>query len=228
MNSHVPGLRRGEAVDGNQLNRDQLMREGIIEGQLPAYSAGSLGHAMSHRAVWQECIAKGIGGTVAEDDAVFNLHFAAKSARFIASLPADWDVVLWGWNFDSVLDVYMMAGIMRTAMLFEGRALDAKLQEFRAADFDSVPMRLNGAFGNIAYSASPQGMKRLLEKCFPLRHETIQIPALRRTMWNVGLDTLLNKIYPTLKAYVPVPPLVWTENKKADSDINRNQAGPAR
>jgi glycosyl transferase family 25 len=218
-NSHLKRLHRVEAVEAGELEIPRLISEGTIAQELPCYSPASLGNALTQKRIWEDCIRNGTGGTVAEDDAVFNLHFEEKSAKVLASFAADWDLILWGWNFDSVMDVDMLEGLRRSTMIFDGEKLGSQIQAFQEMEFESTALRLYGTFGTVAYTASLKGMKLLLEKCFPLRHEQIDIPSLRRRMWNAGIDTLLNKHYPEMKAYVAVPPLVWTENDKSTSDI---------
>ena len=87
-----------------------------------------------------------------------------------------------------------------------------------------LPLRLTTAFGLVCYSLSPKGAQVLLRKCFPLKNENIAIPGLGRKLTNFGLDTAMNKHYGSLKAYVSFPPLVWTENDKATSDISEKRA----
>lgn len=229
LNSHLTGLRRVDAVDGTKLQEEQLIRAGIIAEHLPTYSPGALGCAMSHKSVWEDCARRESGGTVAEDDAIFNLYFARKASAVIQSLPVDWDIILWGWNFNGGLEVGLMEGLGESLMIFNRTKLGTKIHEFRKMEYDVMPLRLCGVFGLIAYSFSPKGARLLLEKCFPLRKELIDVPSIGRIlgipsmsehMRSSGLDIALNKHYPTLKSYVAIPPLVWTENDKSQSDVN--------
>jgi len=227
FNSHLSEITRVEAVDGTTIQRPDLIRDGIAADALPHYSPGALGVALSHRGIWQDCVRSGSPCTVAEDDAVFNLHFEQKAAGMIASLPPNWDLILWGWNFDSPLEVDVLPGMSRSAMFFRGTTLGSNVHKFQSLRHETVALRLLGAFGIVGYSASVNGAQTLLDKCFPLREEGIPIPSLQQTNWNTGLDVVLNKLYPTLHAYVCVPPLVWTENDKTTSDINHAPQPPA-
>jgi GR25 family glycosyltransferase involved in LPS biosynthesis len=49
--------------------------------------------------------------TIAEDDAVFRADFEHEANRVIASLSPDWDMILWGWNFDSILGLEFMKNV---------------------------------------------------------------------------------------------------------------------
>ena len=159
---------------------------------------------------------------MAEDDAVFNQHFVRKAGEVLSRLPSGWDIVLWGWNFDSILHVEVFGGLRQSVMHFDARYLRDRIGEFQAKAYEVLPMRLIGAFGTVCYSISPKGAGRLCELCFPLRNETIRVPGLGRDIPNLTLDALMNKHYCGLKAYAVFPPLVWTENDKDVSDVSRS------
>jgi GR25 family glycosyltransferase involved in LPS biosynthesis len=203
----------------NALQAEDLIRDGVIAEPLNAFTAGALGNALTHKKLWDQCAAATDVLTVAEDDAVFNRYFPEKAPRVIAQLPADWDIILWGWNFDSVLHVGIMGGIREAVMNFDARPLDSRLAEFQAEDYAVQPLRLVNAFGLVSYSVSPAGARRLLAACFPLRKDAIPIPGLNRHLLNISLDATMNKHYRALRSFACFPPLVWTENDKSTSDV---------
>lgn len=221
VNASVATFRRIEAVDGNGLQVDQLLKEGVIQEPLWAYTAGALGCALSHKKIWEHCVSTGVATTVAEDDAVFNGHFEERAAEVLRRLPVGWDIILWGWNFDSVLHVEMMEGINQSVMRFDCPMLGSRVSEFQGKNYDVLPLRLIAAFGTVCYSVAPKGAQRLREACFPLTNETIYVPAFRSDILSFNIDASMNKCYRILQAYVAFPPLVWTENDKANSDVNR-------
>ena len=51
-NFHLPKIVRVPAVDGSALDREELIRAGVINRDLP-YAAGTLGCAMSHLSLWK-------------------------------------------------------------------------------------------------------------------------------------------------------------------------------
>jgi GR25 family glycosyltransferase involved in LPS biosynthesis len=218
-NAGVADFRRTDAVVGATLRADDLIRGGAIAEPLTAFTPGALGNALSHKALWERCAAGDAVLTVAEDDAAFNRHFPAKAPRVLAELPPDWDVILWGWNFDSVLHVRILAGIKEAVAYFDARPLGPRVAEFQAADYPVQPLPLVNAFGIVSYSVSPTGARRLLTACFPLRNEAIPIPGLNRQLLNISLDATMNKHYRALRAFACFPPLVWTENDKSTSDV---------
>ena len=109
-NSHLPDIVRARAVDGADLDRGNLVARGILAPDLD-YTNAALGCAISHACIWQIASAKNAPLTVAEDDAIFRNDFAAAAEASMDALPEDWDFVLWGWNFNSVLCVDLLPGI---------------------------------------------------------------------------------------------------------------------
>jgi hypothetical protein len=157
--------------------------------------------------------------TIAEDDAVLNRRFSEKARKVMAKLPADWDIILWGWNFDSILHCEIIEGLKQGVMRFDAAPLREKQDRFQELDVDPLPLRLFGAFGVLCYSVSPKGARFLRSHCFPLRNEIIPIPGLGRPLRNFSIDVLMNKYYRVLNAFVSFPPLAWSENDKTASSL---------
>jgi GR25 family glycosyltransferase involved in LPS biosynthesis len=219
---------RVEAVDGNALQVENLVKEGLLAEPLRAYTLGAIGNALSHRGLWDRCVSSGRFMTIAEDDAVFNVSFARAAPRLIEGLPADWDIILWGWNFDSILEVEFIEGLTQTVMTLAPQKLREKVEAFRRKVFSAQALRLIHAFGTVCYSISPKGAEQLRRRCFPLKNETVRISGLQRSLLNFSLDTAMNAHYRQMKAYVSFPPLVWTENDKDDSDVAASRSDTKR
>jgi glycosyl transferase, family 25 len=219
FNAGVAEFHRTDAVVGANLRVEELIRDGIIAEPLTAFTAGALVNALTHKKLWEQCAATTDVLTVAEDDAVLNRHFLEKARRVIAQLPPDWDIILWGWNFDSILHVGILGGMREAVMNFDARPLGSRLAEFQAEDYEVQLLRLVNAFGLVSYTISPAGARRLLEACFPLRNHPIPIPGLNRRLLNISLDATMNGHYRALRSFVCFPPLVWTENDKSESDV---------
>jgi GR25 family glycosyltransferase involved in LPS biosynthesis len=218
-NSRCADCRRFDAVQGDLLRIEELLAAGLIAEPLHDYSMGVLGSALSHKGLWERAVATAAAVTIAEDDAVLNRRFAEKAANVTAKLPADWDIILWGWNFDSILHCEVIAGLKQGVMHFDPAPLREKLDRFQDLDVDPLPLRLFGAFGILCYSVSPKGARLLIGHCFPLRNELISVPGLGRQLKNFSIDVLMNKYYRVLKAFVAFPPLAWSENDKTTSDL---------
>jgi glycosyl transferase, family 25 len=103
VNRHLTELSRAVAFDGSKLDLAELERKRLISADIrhpDYYSVGGVGLAMPHVALWDLAIKTGTTLTLAEDDAIFHSRFDACAPDVIGTLPADWDVILWGFNFD--------------------------------------------------------------------------------------------------------------------------------
>jgi len=227
-NAGIADFERVAAVDGQGLAMSALVETGIAAESLEYFSAGAMGAALSHKHAWERCVAEGTVMTLAEDDAFFNRRFAETAPKLLASLPADWDIVFWGWNFDSVLHVEVPEGLNEACMYFQRHALGPQTAAFQNATFDPRPFRLINLFGLACYSISPAGAARLLARCFPLKNEPVPITGLKANIVNLGIDTAMNAHYRSLRAYVSFPPLVWTENDRVQSDTVHVSTGDPR
>jgi GR25 family glycosyltransferase involved in LPS biosynthesis len=218
-NAGRASFRRLGAVDGRLVRPADLAARGLAAGPLPAFTPGALGCALSHHSAWELCAAGPAPITVAEDDAVLNRHFAARAPALLAGLTPDWDLVLWGWNFDSILHVALLGGLKESVAQFDPSPLRERLHAFGELDYPVLPLRLLGAFGTLCYSVSPKGARRLLACCFPLRDGATYVPGLKRRVQHLGIDVVMNGHYRELEAYVAFPPLAWSENEQAASDV---------
>jgi hypothetical protein len=160
--------------------------------------------------------------TVAEDDAVFARNFPAASEAFSGLLPNDWDIVMWGWNFDAFLWTEMPEGVARCKMEFKQEDLRQKLEVFRAGNSCPTPIRLRHSFGIMAYTVSSVGAEKLLATCLPLRNMLIPFPGFDVVIENKTIDAMMNVAYPKMKAYVCMPPLAASENLHETSNTRRD------
>ena len=218
-NSGNLSLERIDAVVGKDLSVSDLIRDKLIHEPLQSYSPGALGCAISHKKLWDLAVKQGTPVTVAEDDAIFNRHFCQKASDLLKRLPESWDIILWGWNFDSFFHVEVISKLKQGVMTFDHTALGQRASDFQNVEFNSLLFRLVGAFGTVCYSLSTKGANRLSELCFPLKNEVVNIPGLGKEIPNIGIDTVLNKHYPAVQAFACFPPLVWSDNDKTRSDV---------
>lgn len=220
LNAHLPEVIRLPAVDGSTLDRRELEANGYILAGL-RYSNGSLGCALSHIALWRQAIREQKPITVAEDDAVFAPDFITASGALLGMLPADWDIVLWGWNFDALLWVEIPEGVSACRIEFNQNHLRENIEVFRTRKYGHAPLRLRHAFGNLCYSVSPAGARTLLDNCLPLGDPLVKFPGYGVVIENKTFDSTMNRIYPQLKAYACMPPLAVSENRHETSHTRR-------
>jgi GR25 family glycosyltransferase involved in LPS biosynthesis len=199
------------AVDGNQLTQEFIASTNLFEMDLP-YTAGAYGCALSHLILWDEATKLDKVITIAEDDAIFRFDFENLYKEKLNSLPPDWDIVLWGWNFDSILSLNVMPNISPVVMVFNQDHLRSSVKEFQKFSEDATLLRLDKCFGTISYSISPSGAAKFKSLCFPMSSFLLFFPLLNRQLPNNGIDIAMNRIYQSTNSYVAFPPLVITKN----------------
>ncbi len=207
-----------DAVDGATLSPAQQNASWLFAEKLP-YTSGGIGCALSHLSLWDLAISRNEPLTIAEDDAYFRADFVEKSAQILAQLPADWDIMLWGWNFDSVLIVDHVPPLAQTAMVFSQAQLQQSVESFQQGTGQVNVFKLFHAFGSMAYTISPQGAARLKAACFPLRSFQLHVPLINNLVGNTGIDTAMNSVYGQMDAYVCFPPLVVSKNDRQTSTV---------
>jgi glycosyl transferase family 25 len=219
-NGHLVEFVRFSAVDGRATDRGALQQEGIIKADL-TYNNGQLGCALSHIALWRLAVAENRVITVAEDDVILARDFARAHEAFVERLPADWSIVLWGWNFDRSVWAEIPEGVAKSTLQFDQDALREHIEVFRQSEVAHAPIRLRHAFGTMAYTVSPAGARSLLEMCLPLGRRFISFEGFGIGIPNNGIDCMMNTAYSKLKAYVCMPPLAVSENRQDISNTYR-------
>jgi glycosyl transferase family 25 len=211
-------------VDGRSLGKDVTHNEQYFINPLSFPSLGAYGVALSHLQLWERAIDLNIALTISEDDAIFRKDFMEESSKIITRLPADWDIILWGWNFDSILSIAAIPNISPSVMVFSQEQLRKNIDKFKCDQSQSHPFRLDKCFGIPAYTISPQGAKRYKLECFPMKNFELFFPVLNRRLPNAGIDVSMNRIYSSTNAYVAFPPLVVTKNEHEISTIQKNDS----
>lgn len=224
LNSHLE-YEFVEAVDGNKLTEKELEDPTLFKHPLPFHSMGAYGCALSHLKMWDLAIASGRPVTVCEDDVVFRKDFKAQSAAVLERLPADWDIVLWGWNFNTILSLMSLPGISPAVMLCDENLLRENIEAFRNLTVPSQPLALDRTLGTPGYTISAAGAKKFREQCFPMKDFEIYFPLMNRNLNNHGIDVSMARTYSVARSFVAFPPLLATENDRSRSTVQPQ--GPA-
>jgi hypothetical protein len=156
----------------------------------------------------------------------------AETARIVTTLRDDWDYILWGYNFDTLMSFDMVPGLTSCTAMFDQSKMRRALPVFHQRRMQTTAFRLSRALGTPAYSVTPRGAKKLLAFCLPIRPLDVEFPLIGRRP-NCGIDFMLNKLYPRIAAYVAVPALALTANDTGRSTIQdpndpRSPAKPAK
>src|SRR5260221_786264 len=214
-NRGVIAFERFSAADGLPLPREKLVADALLHADLK-YTAGAIGCALSHMTLWKLAVATAKPLTVCEDDAHFNKDFTRFAAEAVAKLAGKFDLILWGWNFDSVL-VFDLWGISSCAAIFDASQMLDVVDRFKTVNYIPTLYTLQRAYGLVCYTISPKGAAALLQKALPLRPMDVFFPGLNKTMPNTGLDVVLSSLYPQITALVSFPPLVLTKHERGRS-----------
>ncbi len=94
-------IRVFDAVDGQNLVRDALIRDGIIEPDLP-FSTGAIGNGLSHKRLWEICVETRQSIIVFEDDAYIPHSLKDWFEPIQAQLLGRCDLLYLGYNRDAV------------------------------------------------------------------------------------------------------------------------------
>jgi glycosyl transferase family 25 len=221
VNPRLSDVSRYSAVDGQRLDIAALASRGLVVSDvLATYSTSTLGNALSHVGLWNAAIKSGTVLTVAEDDAIFNFGFDQAAGRVMGALAPDWDIVLWGFNFDGFISFEMLPGVSYCLGQFDQQSLRAGVAVFQRQAIAPQAFKLRWAFGTMAYSISPRGAQLFRDGLCPLRPIVASIPEGSRAVpggayfRSVGIDNAMSSLYPRLNAFVSFPPLVVSKNER--------------
>jgi glycosyl transferase, family 25 len=194
------------AIDGAILPGETVRDEQIFSKPNLLVGLGAYGCALSHRSLWAECIGSGEPITILEDDAILRKDFQVTAQRMLSEAPQNWDLVVWGWNFDNILKIEFESYFSSANIRFDEAHLQKNLNSFKGSVSPSNLYKLVESWGTPAYSISPAGAEKFRSLCFPLRGV-------------YGIDHAMNKHFRSVNAMVAFPPLAVTPNKKSDSTV---------
>jgi len=201
-----------EGIDSRLVDCDELKRQNLIKAGTTFRTPGC---GLTHRKLWLQSVETQTPLIVCEDDAVIRHDFREQFSICMNVLPKDWDFLLLGYNFDSILEVEIIAGTERLSGRFTNTKLAISgLKEFQTSISPVSVLPLRNAFGTPGYAVSPTGARYLLRNVFPLRNLTISIPYYGRTMESRSIDSMMNGLYGKMKAFACLPPLVATPNQR--------------
>jgi len=148
-----------DAVDGAKLAisaRDSLRMledEGVIDRHnLGTLTWGKVGVAMSHRALWQQCVKQGHPEVILEDDVHLVPGFEAELKTLLEqALENDADIVYFGYNYDGGTDLLFGSPKMACSLVWKHADLD----------WSSTRRRGQGSQGSQASPVEESGIVRV-------------------------------------------------------------------
>ncbi|WP_027056135.1 glycosyltransferase family 25 protein [Mesorhizobium erdmanii] len=215
---------RVSAVDGTSLDREALIKEGLITSDCP-YPPGTLGCALSHINLWKLSASENKTITIFEDDVRASFRFMEDSANIISQAPAGWDLIQWGYIFDPLF-LWLDFGFSKAKLEFYDRRYKNKPALFQIERFSRSLIRVEHSFGLQAYTLTPRGARILLEKCLPLRSRQIPFPGTAVILDDTGIDCAMCAAYGSMQAYVSIPPLVIHDTEPPSDRIDVDGSQP--
>lgn len=222
-NAHFRDIIRYSAIDGAKLNRQNLIDQRIITSDLK-YSSGALGCALSHRNLWRMASRTREPTTIVEDDAILHSSFFYLREHLLSKLQKNWDIVVWGWNFDCPIMYDMIPDISYCYSTFREDFIGLNWKKYQSQPIQPNTYKMRFCFGTPCYSVSRQGAQKLLDMVAPLSDFKFSITGVF-TASNKGIDVALIKAYGLIDAFICVPPLALTPNDKKVSTVNQDDNG---
>jgi len=182
---------------------------------------GSICCGLAHFEVLQECIRTNEPVSIFEDDAILAADFDEKSLVLINQIDAEWDIIQWGFNWDSVMHFRLMGKeglVFQTDLVAE---LDKfEIEKFKLTKSNSTLFPLVSSFGMHADTVNPIGAQKILNY-FPKisNHFVDNLALLGHSYWCSSVDMVLNSFYNTNNAFISIPPLSYVVNDKTTSAI---------
>jgi glycosyl transferase family 25 len=219
LNAHLRDVVRFPAVDGMRLDLLGMTRHGDMDpALLEIYTRGAVGNVMSHLALWEQAIADDAVLTICEDDSIFNRNFVATAQALIARLPAGWDWISWGWNFNSFMQMDFLPGVTPCTLVPQQKRMRMGVEAFQAQVIAPAAFPLLQAFGLPCYTISPKGAREFRARCWPIRQMRLTMP-MGYFLDNVGIDVMTSMAYPVTQSFVCFPPLVISKNEADKSTV---------
>ena len=214
-NSHLQ-IEAFQAIKGTDISQKEMVSNGLVTDNLacsPLLTAGALGCAASHRAVWIEAAQGSKGYFVLEDDCYTHpkiVDFIAVNLKRIMAA----DICFFGINTDSILQGVSPAGLTSVSLFDPKHPSQEWIQNaFLKTTIDKVEMhRLIKAFGTCAYFVSPGGARKMIDAIFPLSLETTYIPLITDRMPAISIDRAGCCRYSQLDALICQPFLAYSPN----------------
>jgi glycosyl transferase, family 25 len=204
------------AVDGKTLDLANLDPALIAPGTT-AYRPGSIGSAMSHKALWERCAAGNKPFFILEDDAAVRGDIKTILPPLVDGLDKSWELLIVGYNTDVFTEIAVV-GDMSLRAIFSIAYPDAsQLVQFTKGRQHVGVGRLISFFGLCGYLISPTGARSLLRQCFPLDSRTAYVPVAQKSIRTFTLDTRVNAHLRFIQAYACLPPLVMPDNAPTSS-----------
>lgn len=188
---------------------------GIFGPGSERYTRGARGSALSHLQLWQSCVEEPI--LIFEDDAIIRRDFKRVLAKALEMLHRDWDIVLFGYNTDSILTVDTERA--RRTFTFPVKYPTEAMLLRNAMSTSAVAFRrVHHAFGLCGYALSKRSSPSF-EALLSAGYRVLHIERIGRIR-AITLGGMMNAAFSKVRAFACYPPVVLSPNDKATSTID--------
>ena len=163
-----------KAIDGAKL---RTVNATILANGTSFYTPGAIGVAMSHLALWHECVSSDQNLVNLEDDAHLRHDLSCQLHNICQRY--DWDLILLGCNMNTRIELNISPEIDLAARFSVHDPSPKHLNAFTKMTEPVALCRLRLAFGTGGYAVTPKGAALLTKKCFPLNNRAIYVGGLR-------------------------------------------------
>lgn len=170
------------------------------------WPAGSIACGLSHIRLWETCVILNRPILILENDAKLIDDFEYKLDELMERLPPNWDLTMFGHNWDAPLFVDFFEEEFGTARIAMNQTLLQK--NFDQTNFaDKVPklFKLRVSWGTHCYLISPTGAEKFLERIPKLDNRSFNVPRTGLTLTPNSLDGLMNEHYRDLNCFITLP-----------------------
>ncbi len=215
LNAHVPDLVRSVGVAQQELDVRAMQQMNLISAEC-LFSQAAFAQALSHVSLWGNVARHQTPAHVFASNAVLCANFEAESTRILASLPQNWDFVLWGntpgatLQLDILPELALFTGAVQPPYSARGAAALSEME------VTSLAFPLLSTPSVCGYAISPTGADKLIKACLPLTSTTV--PAANPNDGGAPaqtLEQLMSLHYSTINAYACVPPLCMADTAAA-------------
>ena len=207
---------RFNAIDGKKVDRNELLQYNLMtKSTADRYTDGAVGVALSHKALWQECVDSNEPMTILEDDAYLIPNFNDFVLKHTNSIK-NWDFIFWGMNLDQRIVLEMSPGIAAAEVKYNFDGVLANIDNItKQSDIVSHFFRCYWGVGLVCYSVTPQTAQYLLNNIFPLRDYF-------EFRDNHGIDNSIIEELQNMNAIACFPPVAMTLNDRYNSTVQEN------
>lgn len=195
------------ASEAREVDLRELAQIDLVDPEIDEWDAEGVANALSHWLCWHQAVETQRTICIFQDSAVLRHDFVPRVQGLLGVIPEGWEYLQLGINTQSGIDFQITPDCRYRGRFTRETAREADLETFMAAVTPVVPLRLFNAFGGFAYMVTPAGAQRLIEQCFPLATQVLNVPCLRGRIRTNSIDAVMNQFFGSMPAHVCFPPL---------------------